>query len=75
MHDELKPAGTFPDLKHLKGAEDTNVALDFQLRRGDVDEAFAAADHVFEHTFRTQQVLHMPLEPFVSIAEYGRRRA
>ncbi len=31
--------------------------------------AFAEADHVFEHTFRTQQVLHLPLEPFVSIAE------
>ncbi len=24
---------------------------------------------MFEHTFRTQQVLHLPLEPFVSIAE------
>ena len=31
--------------------------------------AFAQADHVFEHTFRTQQVLHLPLEPFVSVAE------
>ena len=29
------------------------------------------ADHVFEHTFRTQQVLHLPLEPFVSLAEPG----
>jgi CO/xanthine dehydrogenase Mo-binding subunit len=26
---------------------------------------------VFEHTFRTQQVLHLPLEPFVSVAEPG----
>src|SRR5262245_48845290 len=33
------------------------------------NSAFAAADHVFEHTFRTQQVLHLPLEPFVSAAE------
>jgi len=24
---------------------------------------------VFEHTFRTQAVLHLPLEPFVSVAE------
>jgi CO/xanthine dehydrogenase Mo-binding subunit len=69
VHDELKPAGTFPDLKHLHGIRDTNIALDFQLRHGDADKAFAAADHVFEHTFRTQQVLHVPLEPFVSIAE------
>ena len=39
-----------------KGRRGTNVALDYQLRRGDADAAFAAADHVFEHTFRTQQV-------------------
>jgi len=71
VHEELKPAGTFPDLKHLVGKRDTNVALDFQLRRGDVAKAFAEADHVFEHVFRTQQVLHLPLEPFVSIAVPG----
>ena len=41
VHDVLKPAGTFPDLKHLAGRRDTNVALDFQLVRGDVDKAFA----------------------------------
>ena len=30
VHDELKPAGTFADLKHLKGRKGTNIALDFQ---------------------------------------------
>jgi CO/xanthine dehydrogenase Mo-binding subunit len=71
VHEVLKPAGTFPDLKHLQGKRDTNVALDYRLRRGDPEGAFAAADHVFEHTFRTQQVLHVPLEPFVSAAVPG----
>ena len=33
-----------------------------------------AAAHVFEHTFRTQQVLHLPLEPYVSIADVPRWR-
>ena len=70
VHDELKPAGTFADLKHLKGRKGTNIALDFRLRRGDVDKAFASAPHVFEHTFRTQKVLHLPLEPHASIADY-----
>ena len=74
VHDVLKPAGTFPDLKHLAGRRGTNVALDYHLRYGDVDKAFAAADHVFEHTFRTQAVLHLPLEAFVSLAEPGDRR-
>jgi CO/xanthine dehydrogenase Mo-binding subunit len=71
VHDVLKPAGTFPDLKHLEGRKGTNVALDFQLRRGDAKKVFAEAAHVFEHTFRTQQVMHTPLEPMVSVAEPG----
>src|SRR6201997_5090981 len=69
VHEVLKPAGTFPDLKHLQGRSNTNIALDFHLRRGDVAAAFAGADRVFEHTFKTQQTLHVPLEPFVSIGE------
>src|SRR5947208_6459648 len=73
VHQELKPAGTFADLKHLKGRKGTNIALDFRLRRGDVDKAFAAAAHVFEHTFRTQKVLHLALEPFASIADWKER--
>ena len=68
VHEVLKPAGMFPDLKHLQGKRHTNIALDYQLRRGDVDAAFAAADHVFEHEFHTQQVMHTPLEPMVSLA-------
>ena len=71
VHDELKPAATFPDLAHLKGRRGTNVALDYKLRRGDTEAAFAKADHIFEHTFRSQQVMHTPMEPFVSIADYA----
>jgi CO/xanthine dehydrogenase Mo-binding subunit len=69
VHEFLRPAGTFPDLKHLAGRKGTNVALDFKLRRGDVEAAFANAAHVFEDTFKTQQVMHTPLEPMVSVAE------
>jgi CO/xanthine dehydrogenase Mo-binding subunit len=70
VHEELKPATTFADLKHLKGARNTNCALDFKLRRGDVDKGFAGATHVFEHTFKTQKVLHLAFEPHASIADY-----
>ena len=69
VHDVLKPAGTFPDLKHLKGRKNTNIALDFHLRRGNAADAMKKADRVFEHRFRTQQVMHTPLEPLVSVAE------
>ena len=71
VHDELKPAGTFADLKHLAGRKNTNVALDYQLRRGDVAKAMASADHVLEHTFKTQQCMHTPLEPICSVAIPG----
>jgi CO/xanthine dehydrogenase Mo-binding subunit len=70
VHEELKPAGTFADLKHLKGIKNTNLALQAKTRRGDVDKAFAEAAQVFEHEFRTQKCLHVPLEPFASIADY-----
>lgn len=69
VHDELKPAGTFADLKHLAGRTGTNVALDFHLRHGDTGNAFAEADHVFEHTFSTQQTMHTPFEPMVAVAD------
>jgi CO/xanthine dehydrogenase Mo-binding subunit len=71
VHEVLKPAGTFPDLKHLVGKRDTNIALDYRLRRGDFAQSCRDADRVFEHEFRTQQVMHTPLEPMVSIADPG----
>lgn len=55
VHEVLKPAGTFPDLKHLQGRKNTNVALDFHLRRGDAERAFKDSARVFEHTFRTSR--------------------
>jgi len=39
------------------------------LRRGNQQKAMQAADRVFEHRFRTQQVMHTPLEPLVTVAE------
>lgn len=69
LHDELRPGTAFADLKHLKGVRDTNVALDYKLRRGDVDAALAAADHVLTHTFTTPAIAHAPLEPVVAIGQ------
>jgi CO/xanthine dehydrogenase Mo-binding subunit len=75
VHDELKPAGTFADLKHLAGRKNTNIALDFHLRHGNTAKGFAAADQIFEHTFTTQQTTHTPFEPFVAVAEASEREA
>jgi CO/xanthine dehydrogenase Mo-binding subunit len=67
VHEELRPGSTFADLKHLSGRRDTNVALEYRLRRGDVDAAFGALPHVFTHRFTTPAVAHAPLEPVVAI--------
>ena len=74
VHEVLRPAGTFADLKHLQGRKGTNIGLDYHLRRGDADKAFANAYRVFEHTFKTQQCLHLPFEPHVAVAEPGDER-
>jgi len=70
VHEELRPAGTFTDLKHLQGMTNTNVALDYRLRRGNFERAYAAAEHRFEHEFKTQKVVHLSFEPFATIADY-----
>jgi CO/xanthine dehydrogenase Mo-binding subunit len=69
VHESLRPAGMFADLKHLNGIRDTNVALTFGVKKGNVDDAFASAHRVFKNTFKSQQVMHVPLEPMVSIAD------
>ena len=40
----------------------TNICYYLGFGRGDVDKAFAQADHVFEDTFRFQKVQHYSLE-------------
>ncbi len=69
IHDVLKPASFFADLKHLKGRSGTNVALDSHIRHGNVEKGFADSDRIFEHTFRTGKVTHLPFEPMVAVAE------
>ncbi len=44
------------------------------LERGDLDAAFAQADRVFEHTFRTQLTHHGYLEPHACVARVNADR-
>nr|MDT0667600.1 molybdopterin cofactor-binding domain-containing protein [Micromonospora sp. DSM 115978] len=69
LHDHVptRDVMTFPDLV-LHTGDGGNVCNHFRLRRGDVDAGFAASDHVLEHTFRTPQQQHVPLEPHVTVA-------
>ncbi|MEQ1575292.1 MAG: molybdopterin cofactor-binding domain-containing protein [Vicinamibacterales bacterium] len=40
------------------------------IKKGDIAKGFAESDHIFERTFRTQMVEHVPLEPHASVATW-----
>jgi len=69
LHLNLRPAGTFADLAaHIRPGQNSNICYHFKLRKGDVGKAFAAADRVFEDTFRSPPAQHVPMEPHVTLA-------
>jgi CO/xanthine dehydrogenase Mo-binding subunit len=49
---------------------DTNVYAKKTIKKGDVEKAFAEADHIFENRFSTQMVEHVSLEPHAAIADW-----
>ena len=58
---------TFADLViHTDGA--SNVCNRFKLRKGDVEQGFAASEFVYEDTFTSPAVQHVPLETHACVA-------
>ena len=49
---------------------DSNIYATKVIKKGDVDKAFEDADHIFEATFTTQMVEHVPMEPHATIADW-----
>ena len=49
-------------------ATESNIYARKVIIKGDVEQALAASDHVFEGQYRTQMVEHVPIEPHASIA-------
>ncbi|MDE1567540.1 molybdopterin-dependent oxidoreductase [Aquabacter sediminis] len=45
-----------------------NILYSFHHQMGDVDAGFAAADHVFEHSFAFSRMAHGALEPIITLA-------
>jgi CO/xanthine dehydrogenase Mo-binding subunit len=69
VHDEPPaPGPTFADVI-LHSGEGTNVCNSFRLRRGEVEQGFAEAEHVFEHVFTSPAVQHVPLESHCCVAD------
>ncbi|WP_143309545.1 xanthine dehydrogenase family protein molybdopterin-binding subunit, partial [Candidatus Entotheonella palauensis] len=69
LHENLRTSGHFRDLSNLRPVPGTNICHHFQYERGDIDQGFAQADHIFEHTFTFPMVHHYSMEPHVSIAQ------
>src|SRR5690606_7191627 len=69
IHEEPPTEGsTFADvIVHAHGG--TNVCNDFRLRKGNIEEGFAQADVIFEDTFTTPAVQHVPLETHCTVAD------
>ncbi|MFQ5992891.1 MAG: xanthine dehydrogenase family protein molybdopterin-binding subunit, partial [Nitrospiraceae bacterium] len=67
VHEELRPAGAFADLAHVKAGEKSNICYHFKLRKGNVQNAFAEADRIFDDTFSSPPAQHMPMEPHVTL--------
>ena len=52
----------------------SNLCSHFKLRHGDIELGFRQADFVFEDSFRSPAAQHVPLEPHVTVAQYGRQK-
>ncbi|MDP6259091.1 MAG: molybdopterin-dependent oxidoreductase [Rhodospirillales bacterium] len=50
--------------------DESNVYSTKTIKKGDVEKGFEESDHIFESTFTTQMVEHVPMEPHASIAEW-----
>ena len=53
---------------YLVGEADNNTVCSYKVRKGDIDEGFAKADVVLEHTYRVPAVEHAYLEPDSGVA-------
>jgi CO/xanthine dehydrogenase Mo-binding subunit len=49
---------------------ESNIYASKTIKKGDVEQGFTNSDFIFEKTFTTQMVEHVPMEPHASIAEW-----
>lgn len=71
LHTDMRPAPGFVDVS-LQSDPARNLVNRFTIERGDLEAGFAAADFVFEDTFRTGGTQHVPMETHVTIADARR---
>ncbi len=66
------------EYEHMEGVffpePGTNIANHFKIRKGDIDDGFAEADHIIENEFYLPQVNHVAMETHTSIARWKKGR-
>ncbi len=69
VHPEPPAEGaTFADII-IDSEPGTNICNKFKLRKGDIEVGFAEADYIFEDTFTSPAVQHVPLETHCTVAD------
>ena len=68
IHEELHNYKHSPAFNPIK---DSNICHYIELSNGNVEQGFREADFIFEDTFTTQRVHHVPMEPRVAIAQFN----
>jgi CO/xanthine dehydrogenase Mo-binding subunit len=69
LHEQVRPAGHFRDLAHVQQVSNTNICHHQQTGRGNTAEGFAAADEIFEDTYRLPPIYHYAMEPHAVVAK------
>ncbi len=73
LHPQHETLKDFYFKGEAKPLPDSNVFQNYAYSHGDVEAAFAAADHVYEDSFDFPMVFHYALEPHCAIADYHPR--
>ncbi len=70
LHEAPEPLKDFYFKGQAKPVPGTNIFQDYKYEHGDVDQAFAQADRVFEDRFTFPMVFHYAMEPHCAIASF-----
>ena len=70
LHGSRPVSPLSPDVRDVRPDAARNICNRWIYERGDVAAAFAAADHVFDHTFTLPAVHHFFLEPLAAVAAF-----
>jgi CO/xanthine dehydrogenase Mo-binding subunit len=75
VHDSVLISSSFADLMEVLGSTGrleiaANTCFHYTLRRGNVEEGFAASDEIFDDVFTSPATQHCDMEPHATVAAW-----